>query len=89
MRPVPIHAGQSATRSRFCCAFSVRNAAMTSAGSGSVRRERSDFGAPVVVCPPRTTTRPWATLTVPASKSTADHDRRHIDGVNAAGLMMV
>jgi len=48
---------------------------MTSAGIGSVRRERSDFGAPVVVPAPRTTTRPCATLTVPASKSTADHAR--------------
>jgi hypothetical protein len=64
MSPVSIHVAPSTTLSRFCCAFSIRNAAMTSAGIGSVRRERSDFGAPVVVPEPRTTTRPWATLTV-------------------------
>ena len=73
--PVSIHVGPSVSFSRFCCAFSVRNAAMTSVGIGKVRRERSDFGAPVVVPAPRTITRPWATLTVPASKSTADHAR--------------
>jgi hypothetical protein len=78
MSPGSIHVGPSASLSRFCCAFSVRNAAMTSAGIGSVRRERSDFGAPVVVPAPRTTTRPWATLTVPASKSTArPHQAQH------------
>src|ERR1700758_4528679 len=34
MSPVSIHVGPSASLSRFCCAFSVRKAAMTSAGIG-------------------------------------------------------